>query len=581
MAGLDKEFDYLIPAEMAGEMALGTEVRVPLHGRRVGGWVVARPDAPAAGVTLRPLAKRRGIGPAPDLVDLAEWAAWRWAGKRSWFLKTASAPRAVPRLAGPEPADRLGSGPGAPADGRRPRPPARPPRSPIDLPAATGLQVLRLAPAVDPTPVVAEAAQLGPILVVVPTAARAAVLAARLRRAGGDVALLPDDWAQARAGRAAVVIGSMAAAWGPCPGLAAAVVVDAHDETLVAEGAPTWGAVALLAERVRRAGAPLYALTPCPPPELVAAGPVHVVEPGAERAGWAPVEIVDRRGDDPRLGLWSERLVQLVRAARPGRRVALVLNRAGRVRILACAACGDLARCEKCHAAVSSPEPGRLHCDHCGLDRPGVCARCGSTRLKALRLGVTRAREELETLAGRPVGEVTASSTVLADDEVVIGTEAVLRRFDPASGLGAIAFVDFDQELLAPRLRATDEALGLLALASRLVRGRAGRIVVQTRLPEHPALIAASTGDPARATEGQEDLRRALWMPPFAAVAQVHGAAAAEWVARLAGVEVLGPDPSGRWMVKAGDAATLCDALAAVPRPLTGTLRVAVEPGRL
>jgi primosomal protein N' (replication factor Y) len=117
-----------------------------------------------------------------------------------------------------------------------------------------------------------------------------------------------------------------------------------------------------------------------------------------------------------------------------------------------------------------------------------VCPRCGSTRFKALRIGVDRARDEIETLAGRPVGEVTASSTTLPADDVVIGTEAVLRRFDPGSGLAAIAFVDFDQELLSPRLRATDEALALLALASRLVRGRSGRVLVQTRLPAHPAV---------------------------------------------------------------------------------------------
>ena len=584
VAGMDKDFDYLVPDAVAEAVSIGTEVRVPLHGRRVGGWVVDLPDAPSAGVTLRPLAKVRGHGPEPEIVALASWAAWRWAAKRSWFLKTASPDHAHPVLAPPY---------------RPPRPPAPPPRTPVELPGGPGVHVLRLAPATDPTPLVAAAAQGGPLLVVVPTAARAAVLAGRLRRAGGDVALLPGDWGRARAGGASVVIGAMSAAWGPCPGLRAALVLDAHDEALVAEGAPTWCAVTVLAERARRAGVPLLAVTPCPTPELAALGPVVTGDRGAELAGWATVEVVDRREDDPRLGLWSERLVHLARSATPHARVAVVLNRSGRVRLLSCGSCGELARCEVCGGATTSPEPGLLHCPRCGHDRPSVCPRCGSMRFKALRIGVARAAEELASLVGRPVGEITASSDPATTDpagrpasmgasgpgtsgaDVVIGTEALLRRLDPSSGLAAVAFVDFDQELLAPRARATDEALALVALAARLVRGRVGRVVLQTRLPEHPAVRAAAAADPALALAGQDDLRRTLRLPPWVTVALVHGDAAADWVAALEGVEVSGPDRSGRYLVRAGGPAVLCDALARPPRPPGVTLRVAVDPARL
>jgi primosomal protein N' (replication factor Y) len=570
VAGIDKEFDYLVPPAIAAPVAVGTEVRLPLAGRRVGGWVTAFPESAPEGVRLRPVAKVRGYGPEPELVDLSGWAAWRWAGKRSWFLKTASAPHAVVRL----PDSPAGSGP-------PPRRPARPDRVPLVLPTGPGVHVLRLAPAGDPTALVAAAAQLGPTLVVVPTAARAEVLAGRLRRAGGDVALLPDDWSMARAGRAVVVIGARSAAWGPCPGLAAAVILDAHDEGLTREGAPTWSAVGVVAERAGRRTAPVYAVTPCPTLELKALGQVSVEERGSELAGWARAEVIDRRGDDPRLGLWSERLVQLVREAHPAGRVACILNRTGRLRLLACSACGELARCEFCSAAVTSPAEGALRCPRCGRERPTVCAACGSTRLKGVRIGTARAREELEQLAGRPVGEVSSATRGRPDGDVLVGTEALLHRLDPRSGVTVVAFVDFDQELLAPRIRATDEALGLLALASRLVRGRAGRVVIQTRLPGHPVVRAAVHADPDRAGEGQDELRRALRLPPYAAVALVHGDAAREWVALLAGVEVLGPDPAGRWMVKAPDHRVLCDALAAVPRPAAGTLRVAVDPPRL
>ncbi len=200
-------------------------------------------------------------------------------------------------------------------------------------------------------------------------------------------------------------------------------------------------------------------------------------------------------------------------------------------------------------------------------------------RMKALRVGVARAREDLEQLAGIPVGEVTAETEVIPDTPVLVGTEAVLRRVPEAD---AVAFLDFDQELLAPRYRAAEEALALLALASRLVGGRArsGRVMVQTRVPQHEVVVAALTADPGRVSSGEAALRRVLALPPHTAVALVSGAAAEEFVALLAGVEVLGPD-RGRFLVKAPSHRALSQALAAVPRPAGLRLRVAVDPLRL
>ena len=84
-----------------------------------------------------------------------------------------------------------------------------------------------------------------------------------------------------------------------------------------------------------------------------------------------------------------------------------------------------------------------------------ICAACGATRLKILRPGVARVREELEALLGVPVGEVSGSGRAasgtepLPDVPVVVGTGAVLYRTRHA---GAVAFLDFDQHLLAATL---------------------------------------------------------------------------------------------------------------------------------
>jgi len=289
------------------------------------------------------------------------------------------------------------------------------------------------------------------------------------------------------------------------------------------------------------------------------------------------LDVVDRRGADPREGLWSPRLVEVVRRSE---RVVCVLNRKGRARLLVCRSCREIARCERCGAAAAEKGEG-LTCPRCALSRPRVCQVDGSSALAAIRVGVTRAAEELAKLAGRPVAEVTGASADLPAADVLIGTEAVLHRVPRAN---AVCFVELDQELLAPRVGAAEQALALLARAARMVgpRSGGGRVLVQTRLPRHPAVLAALHGDPARLADEERPVRQALAFPPFAALARVSGPAAGVFVGALAaqpGMEV-GEPADGRWLVRASTTSVLCDALAATARP-PGRLRVEVDPPRL
>jgi primosomal protein N' (replication factor Y) len=144
-----------------------------------------------------------------------------------------------------------------------------------------------------------------------------------------------------------------------------------------------------------------------------------------------------------------------------------------------------------------------------------------------------------------------------------------------------VAFLDFDQHLLAPRFAAGEEALALLARAARVVGGRegGGRILVQTRQPDHVALSAAVHADPSRLSDGERDLRAGLDLPPFAALASVGGPAAEELITGLSNVDGLSVSflDDTKWLVKAPDHGTLCDGLASVPRP-AGRVRVEVDP---
>jgi primosomal protein N' (replication factor Y) len=429
----------------------------------------------------------------------------------------------------------------------------------------------------------------GTVLVLVPSLGWAERLVDRLVRRGLSATT---EWAKARAGWP-IVVGSRSGAWAPVPRLAAALVLDAHDEAYREESAPTYSAVDVVSERARREGSRCLLISPAPP-VVVSAGRVVVALPSAEeRAGWATVELVDRRGADPRTGLFSEEFVRLARSALDdpeliARRGPLVcvFNRAGRSLLLACRRCGQLAQCTNCAAAVR--QVGEvLQCPRCHRERPMVCAACGHLRMKTLRTGVSRLREEVAALLQTDVAEVSGATDRAEAHAapVLMGTEAVLHRVRRAA---AVAFLDIDLHLLAPRFSATDETLALLVHASRLVGPRhvgprSARLLVQTRVPDHPVLAAVVRGDPSVVMAEEESIRRSSGLPPFSALAALSGPLAGDYAAALeaagAGRDVTLSDlPDGGRLLRAPDSIVLSDLLAEVPRPAGRGLRIEVDP---
>ncbi|HEX4174525.1 MAG TPA: hypothetical protein VHY81_01325 [Acidimicrobiales bacterium] len=610
VAALSKTFDYAVPARWEHDVRVGTRVRVPLHGRSVRGWVVATgadTAAPVPGVELLPLKSWLGWGPPDEVVELADWAAWRWAGTPAFFLRIASPDAIVRALPPTPPAVSLRSGAtstpspwsGALAHGSA--------ETVVRLPPATDLINLVLSVIADER----VRKRGGSVVVLVPSTGWAERLVARLTRRGVPTT---SNWAEARAGWP-VVVGTRRGAWAPVPDLAAAVVLDTHDAAYKEESAPTYSAVDVLRERARRTAAPCLLVSPIPPVEVTAAGHLETVAltPLDERAGWPALEPVDRRGADPRSGLFSEEFVRLARsvlddpsAAERGPLVC-VYNRTGGARLLACANCGELAQCARCGAAVGRPKDEEvLRCPRCGETRPVVCPHCGRLRMKALRVGVSRLREELAALLGVDVGEVAGprsagpraaagpgpdrSADITATSQrVLIGTEAVLHRVRRAA---AVSFLDIDLHLLAPRLSATEDTLSLLVRAGRLVGPRGNgpawaRVQAQTRVPDHPALAAATAGEPMRVLEAEADIRRASDLPPFSSLALVSGTLAGAYIEAVAATAAAKPRVSvtplddARFLVQAPDHEALSDVLAGTPRPAGRGLRVEVDPTTL
>jgi len=579
LPAVDRLFDYEVPPDLLPVVRTGTIVRVELGARRVRGWITALDVEPETEV-LRPLRRVSSAGPPASVVELCDWIAWRWSGPPAIVLRAASPANAVPP--GTEGEERPG------------------PRFTTELivspPAADRREL-----------VVSRLAAPGSTIVVVPDAGRSATFARELRALGHAVAELGTGqrdadrsrgWAIAAAG-GCVVVGGRSAVLAPVPDLASMVVLDEGDEAMKETRAPTWNARDVALERARRNQVPMAVLTPAPTLEALESSPVpRRPDRGAARSGWAQIEVIDPGDEAPGRQLVTDRLTASIGATiSDDRRAVCVLNRKGRARLLICDACGAVARCERCGAAVIEAtdehegHPGTaLRCERCDLRRPSICAECNSTVLRARRLGVSRVRDALAgVFPGVRVDEIDAASErdagVVDDAPIVVGTEAALHRV--RSPVGLVAFLEFDQELLATRYRASEQALWLLVRASRLVGGRRGRVVVQTRVPDHEVVRAARAADPAIVSASERERRSQLRFPPYGGLAELSGAEtaveAATNILRGAGIDVLGSE-GARALVRARSPEVLADQLAAVDLAEArahGRLRVEVEPLRV
>ena len=608
LTAVEREFDSEIPDGVGDLVRVGTIVRVPLHGRTVRGWVVAVDVEPNPALArVLPISKVVGAGPPAEILDLCRWTAHRWAGRDVALFRAASPPNAVRE---PWPAfgisvDDLSTG-----------------EIPVRAPARTNggslIEVLAWPPAADRRKVVADRiAADGSTLVLVADGHRLDALVRDLERRGHRVLVLRSDlddamrtraWAASRHG-GVVVVGGRTAVWAPLPDLASVVVLDEGDEALQEERAPTWHARDVVVERAARVGARLTLVAPVPTPEAVAVAAGIVVRPARseERAGWPHVDVVDLREEPPGNGLLSDALARaLHRSVDAGDRAVCVLNRKGRAKLLTCLTCSTVATCERCDAAVAevaevateardasgtasaAAASSLLRCPRCELTRPRICTACLGTKLRSSRLGVQRLRDSLAALLPRTeIAWLDASVDDVPDAPVVVGTEAVLHRVDAR----LVAFLDLDQELFAHRARAAQQAAGLVARAARLVgsRRRGGRLLLQTRSPEHEVVQLAVDGDPGPVMAAEQSRREILGFPPVGAVAELSGPLAAVNAAALAvrrDYRVLGPSERGEGasalvLAPGPDELAAALALAGPAGRAVGRIRVAVDPPRV
>ncbi|AGW41286.1 primosome assembly protein PriA [Leifsonia xyli subsp. cynodontis DSM 46306] len=585
---LDHFFDYLVPEELAAQAFPGVRVRVPLRtaGRVADGYLVewAGPEGAYEG---RLSLIESVVSPVPVLTPgvwrLARRLADRSAGTASDILRLAIPGRMVrvekQWLAQPESERNPAASP--PAIGVRGYGECT-----LETAVARGerlaLRALpRLSPLPDGTWVGEWAITLAALAAATWSTGRSAILAvpdhrdleqlsAALAAIVPATAVVRTDASQANADR---YRGFLAALAGPriLIGNRSVVYAPADDLGLIAvweDSDPLHAEPLAPYVHTRDAALVRQELTGC---GLVVSGLVRSVE--AQRLvelGWLR-DTAPERASAPKVVLTSAQQADepAARAARipsgawrAARKaldhgpVLVQVARPGYAPLLACASCGQAARCTRCTGPLGQRQAGaRPSCQWCGaLATDWSCSRCEHTAFRMVTPGSGRTAEEL----GRAF---PGTRIVLADgDHPVrrIGPAPALvvatRGAEPIAdgGYRAVLLLDGERMLARESLRVAEDCLRWWTSAAVLAAPGAPTVLVGVSGALARAFATGRLVDFAR-----EELadRRGLRFPPAVRLASITGApAAVDAVVAAVGpgllIDVLGPVEVGEKTVR-------------------------------
>ena len=345
------------------------------------------------------------------------------------------------------------------------------------------------------------------------------------------------------------------------------------------------------------------------------------------------IELVDlkvenrfRRG----VHLLGQRLEHLLRTTvDSGHQAILLLNRRGYSNFVYCSSCTNVVQCKYCDATMTyhrtaganaqgatlaeGVHTGHLNCHYCLAVQklPDKCPVC-SKKLSLFGLGTQRVEEELrskfpdlrfarvdsDTMRGGKDYEALLGRFARGEVQVMLGTQMIAKGLDYPN-VTLVGVISGDTALALPDFRAAERTFQLITqVAGRAGRGEsAGRVVLQTFLPDDPAIQAAIRQDFEGFAKMELAHRREVGLPPFARMVRIvlrdddqprlHkrsealAAKLAEAVAREHGaVQSKGPMPCAIARI-AGHYRNQIVMLAATPGPLQRVLAAVRDKGGL
>jgi primosomal protein N' (replication factor Y) len=434
-------------------------------------------------------------------------------------------------------------------------------------------------------------------IVLVPEIGLTPQTVSRLRGAfGNQVAVLhsglsdgerADAWRLLRRGERRVAVGARSAVFAPVAGLGIIVVDEEHEASYKNGESPRYHARDVAAVRARLEGARLVLGSATPSLEtMVRAGDrlrLLRLPERIESRPLPPVELVDLRvapkvdGTGP--VAWSEALDSAIVATLARREQALLLlNRRGYAAFLHCPDCGEVWQCPRCSISLTvHTAPAGLRCHYCGHEEPlpWACRQCANPvqmmrgvgtqqieRVLAERYPSARlARMDLDTTSTKWSHQRILARVESGDVDLLLGTQMIAKGLD-FPNVTLVGVVDADTGLYLPDFRSAERTFQLLAqVAGRAGRGpKGGRVLVQTRHPEHHALVWAALHDTEGFLAQERRLRESPPYPPATSLVNLivsgtddagtgrRAAELADWCAALVDryglpITILGPAP--------------------------------------
>ena len=361
----------------------------------------------------------------------------------------------------------------------------------------------------------------GQALVLVPEIGLTPQLLRRFReRLGLDPAVINSSltpsarlraWSDARAGRAALIIGTRSALFTPLASPGILILDEEHDSSFKQQEGFRYSARDIAVKRASMLGIPVVLGSATPSLEsfknaLDGRYGWHRLRERATRAALPAWRVLDMRQQQAPGGLTTTALDAMGEALSRGEQAMVFLNRRGYAPVLMCQSCGWAGSCDRCDAHLTwHRSAGILCCHHCGSQRrvPKLCPQCRADALIGAGEGTQQIEELLERhFPGIPVlrfdRDRTGRKGVMdrqleevrkGEPCLLVGTQ-MLAKGHHFPGVTLVVIVNIDQALFSSDFRAL-ERMGQMI---QQVAGRAGRtdkpgtVILQTLQPEHPAL---------------------------------------------------------------------------------------------
>jgi primosomal protein N' (replication factor Y) len=377
-----------------------------------------------------------------------------------------------------------------------------------------------------------------------------------------------DAWRALRRGERKVAVGARSAIFAPVQQLGVIVVDEEHEASYKNGEAPRYHAreVALVRAKLEAARYILGSATPSLESFARTAGGSTALLSLPRRIDdrpLPPVELIDLRSA-PLIKTghsvpWSEALESALFGVLSRREQAiLLLNRRGYAAFLQCPECGLVPECPDCSVALTYHRvPPGMRCHYCGKHYPvpARCSNCGNAVQRVRGIGTQQleelvaarcpgarlARMDLDTTSARWSHHRILEKIDRGEVDILLGTQMIAKGMD-FPNVTLVGVVDADTALHLPDFRAAERTYQLLAqVAGRAGRGpKGGKVLVQTRSPEHPALAFAARHDTEGFLAHEARARKDPPYPPETSLVNVVMSAEQERQATDLAIEVAG-----------------------------------------